>query len=304
MSRLAALDLGTNSSRFLCVDSGVDRIRPDTIQGRDTRITRLGEGVDDSGVIAESAVNRVLKAVRDFDRTVEALGGTWVGGIGTSACRRASDSSVEELFEELGSLLGVRPEIIDGRREAELTHQGVRASLPPNEGTIVDIGGGSTEWIPFDDEGLISARSFNVGVVTLNERCVDPERYTREAVDCMDDEIEERLPENLTGPTPLITVGGTGTTLSPMMMKLDQYDPARVHGSRIQRDDVAEFRRTMRDRTFEELGQEPMIQPGREDVILPGVLILDAALEVLEGRETVVSDLGVLTGYLSEWIDS
>lgn len=304
MSRFAALDLGTNSTRFLCLESEDDGIQPETIVARNTRITRLGEGVDSNGKIQDGAIERVLEAVRAYDETVRDAEGSWIGGIATSACRRASDQSVESLFEQLEAAIGIRPEVIDGEREAVLTYEGVRASLPVEEGTIVDIGGGSTEWIPFDETGLRSARSFNMGVVTLNERCLEGDRYTQEAVGCMEGEIRRRWPEDLQGPSPLVTVGGTGTTLASMKQNLDEYDPERVHGRRLNRGEIRDFRRDMSARTFEELSEHPMIQAGREDVILPGVLILEAALKKVEGLETIVSDLGVLTGYLSEWIRS
>ncbi len=304
MSRVAALDLGTNSTRFLCVESKEGEIHPDTIIARDTRITRLGEGVESNGKIRNRSVERVVDAVRLFDQQVLEAGGSWVGGIATSACRRASDQSVRSLFDRLESILGIRAEIIDGEREAELTYKGVRASLPVEEGTIMDIGGGSTEWITFDETGRRLVRSFNVGVVTLNEYCVPSDQYTKKSVRCMGEEIDRRFPEIVQGSTPLVTVGGTGTTLASMKLGLDNYDPAKVHGNRLSREVVADFRCDLSTRTFEQLGQRPMIQSGREDVILPGVIILEEAIDRLKGQETVVSDLGVLTGYLSEWIQS
>lgn len=304
MSGVAALDLGTNSTRFLAVGKDAEAITPADIIDRDTRVTRLGEGVDAEGVIRASAKRRVLEAVEDYDRRLTPREIEWVGGVATSACRRASGESREDLFEALRNRTGVRPELIDGKREAVLTYKGVRASLDVTSGTVLDIGGGSTEWISFDSFGLQSVESLPIGVVTLKERCVESDRYTEESLKCLDREVRQHFRPEGDGISPLIVVGGTGTTLGALEGALEEYRPEVVHGHRLSEATIERHVEAMSKRTFEDLSREPMIQPGREDVIVPGIKILQAGLDAAEAEGVTVSDLGVLTGYLSERVNS
>lgn len=304
MSEVAALDLGTNSTRFLAVSTGGNGITPDDIIDRDTRITRLGEGVDEQGAIGDRAIRRVVDTVEEYHRRIESEGIEWVGGVATSACRRASEASRSRLFDLLEDRTGIRPELVDGDREAALTYRGVRSSLDVDSGTVIDIGGGSTEWITFDSSGLVSAESLEIGVVTLNERCLGADRYTPDALDCLEEEVRGALQPDVPGESPLVVVGGTGTTLAALDRKLREYRPMAVHGHRLPRGSIEDHLRRMSGRTFEELAEEPMIQPGREDVIVPGIKILQAGLDTAGAEEATVSDLGVLTGYLSERLNS
>lgn len=304
MSGVAALDLGTNSTRFLAVADDADAITPASIIDRDTRVTRLGEGVDAEGVIREEAVDRVLRVVEEYHRRIDPKGIEWVGGVATSACRRASEDSREDLFEALEEVTGVRPELIDGEREAELTHGGVRASLDVTAGTVLDVGGGSTEWITFGSDGLRSAGSLPIGVVTLNERCVGSDRYTEESLSCLEREVRRNFRPGNPGENPLVVVGGTGTTLAALDRDLPEYRPEVVHGHRLSKRTIEHHLQQMSERTFEELSREPMVQPGREDVIVPGIKLLEAGLDAAGAEEATVSDLGVLAGYLSERLNS
>lgn len=302
MSRIAALDLGTNSTRFLCLDDTCERIKPSTILDRETEITRIGSEVDRRGLITEKARSRVLSTVESFNRRVNSLGGEWIGGLATSACRRAQPESVEELFREIESMSGVRPRVIDGKREACLTYIGVRESLDQSHGTIMDIGGGSTEWITFDSSGLLSSESLPVGIVTLKERCGSPQRYTEESLECLENEIESDFNPTATGRNNLVTVGGTGTTLAALDLELNQYRPEQVHNHTLTRREVRTLLEHLQKQSFDDLSDHPLIRPGREDVLVPGVKILETGLEVSGSDYTRISDLGILAGFLAEYI--
>lgn len=300
-SRLAVLDCGTNSTRFLLAECSGDRWGPDTVLDRGMVVTRLGEGVDETGRLSEGAIRRVVTCVRDFQDRVQEEGGRWVGGIATHACRRASNR--EEFLDELEARIGVRPEVVSGEEEARLTGLGVRAALSRvTEGRIVDIGGGSTEWICFDRRGVESARSLSIGVVTLLERCVDRERWNPDIDRCVRENIRRELPPDPPGEGPLIVVGGTGTTVSAMVQQLREYDSDRVHGHRVSRDQLDALMNTLRPLTVEEIGGKAMISPGREDVIMPGIAILQECLNRAGEPRFVVSDYGVLAGCLEDFL--
>lgn len=296
----AALDLGTNSTRYICVDAR-EAILPQNVLARGMDVTRLGEGVDDTGEIAPEARKRVLGSLRNFNDEVRNEDGEWIGAVATSACRRASDESVDVLFEEVEALTGVWPEVIDGTREAELTYEGIAASLPDvNRGQIVDIGGGSTEWITFDESGLQSTESLSIGVVTLLERCVDGSRCSSQHAECMNEVLDNTLTPRNINSGPLVCVGGTGTTLSSVQLGLEQYEPSRVHGYELNRNQINALYDRYLGKPFNVIAREPMIQSGRAEVILPGILILKKALRLASCTTARVSDMGILAGLLSE----
>ncbi len=302
MSRPAVLDLGTNSTRFLCVENVSKKLRPSDVVARDMEVTRLGEGVEGTGRINGEAMGRVLSTVKKFDRTVRDRDARWVGGIATSACRRATEDSVAALFDRVESITGNRPSVIGGEREAELTFKGVQFSLGLQKGTIIDIGGGSTEWITFGDGRLESVASLAVGVVTLNERYVRGDSYTRESEVRMKHEVKSVFDRRVSGDGPLVSVGGTGTTLASIDLDLKDYQSSAVHGYTLSDEIIGRQLNEMVGKSFKEISEHPMIHPGREDVIVPGIKILQEGMKASGTSRVVVSDFGVLGGLLTEKI--
>jgi len=296
----AVLDLGTNSTRFLAMSPDAHGFDPDSILDRDTRITRLGEGLDQSGTLSRGAIDRVLERVHEYNRRIQKLGGEWIGGVATSACRRASNGEV--LLEKVKEITGVVPEVVSGESEARLIFRGAHSSLPDlSTGRIMDIGGGSTEWITFQSDEYNSLESLEVGVVTLLERCVDGEALTHQSLDRTREMIRSRLPARK-GEGDLVVVGGTGATLAAYHMDLNEYRPAEVHAHRLSLSDVRSIRREFQDMSMDALAREPMIQDGREDVIIPGILILEEFAEYVGRDQFVVSEYGILAGLLEERI--
>lgn len=305
MSIIAALDLGTNSTRFVCVDSTANHVAPETIHARNTTITRLGEGITADNPIKPRAAKRVCEAVYSYQNEVEKLDGQWISAVATSACRRATSDSVSTLFDDIEMITGIRPEIIDGEREAELTFKGVTNSLNMSgSGRIIDIGGGSTEWINFSDNRLNFSTSIPVGVVTLREKCVDSDSWTPKIEECVSTVLRKKFRPNDVGHGPLFVVGGTGTTVSSYFLDLDSYDPGTIHGQVMTATQLDAVYTDMKSKSFQDLSTHPMIQSGREDVILPGIEILKRSLEITSINNFQVSDLGILAGALSEGMTS
>jgi exopolyphosphatase/guanosine-5'-triphosphate,3'-diphosphate pyrophosphatase len=207
------------------------------------------------------------------------------------------------LFDRVHDLTGKRPELISGDREAELTANGVKASLPDfKEGIIVDIGGGSTEWITVQKNESLNTGSLQTGVVTLMERCVEGKSWNQKTEQCVDRELETKFDCHLNKESNLVVVGGTGTTLSSIIQGLTEYEPVNVHRHLVEREQIENVIKSMKNRTYEELSREPMIMDGREDVIIPGGKILLRCMDELSINKVTVSEYGILAGYIWERI--
>lgn len=293
----AVLDLGTNSTRYLLVEHSNHEFGLERILDRGSVVTRLGQGIDDSGHLSQEAMDRVIDTVAQFDRVVRNQGGNWVDAIATHACRRADNG--DELFTRVRSILGFRPRLISGDEEAELIARGVKASLQnPDPCMIVDIGGGSTEWI-CRDEDHTERNSFPIGVVTLRDRFEADHRWNEKDVEKMRDEVKKHLPDRFNRGD-LIVVGGTGTTLSAYRQDLEIYRSEAVHADRLQLEQIHQIRDEFLRKTFEKLLREPMIQQGREDVMIPGIVILEEFARYADVDQVIVSDYGPLVGSLVE----
>ena len=293
----ASLDLGTNSTRFLLVrspDCGFSRER---ILERDSVVTRLGEAVETSGRLSDSAMQRVIEQVEDYDLRVRQQGGRWVDAIATHACRKAPNG--DRFLRRLQEILSISPRVVSGSQEARLIYHGVRASVSGHEiGRVMDIGGGSTEWIR-KHENEIDYHSFPIGVVTLTELFLRGNHWEPEMIKKARNRIRSHLP-NRRGEGDLVVVGGTGTTLAAMKLELDQYDSAAVHGQQLTLSEIERLRNTVLDRPVNQLVEHPMIQPGREDVMMAGVLILEEFARFSTANHVIVSDFGPLAGTFEE----
>lgn len=273
---------------------------PSDVIDRQAVITRMGEDVDETGRIGADARRRVLETVRAFDDRVRAAEATWTAAVATSACRRAETASVTPLLDEVEAIIGVRPEVLTGDREADYTERGVRRVFPDlSRGRIVDIGGGSTEWMTFEPTGEGWRTSLGIGVVTLLERCVDGAAWSAGATRCVERQLDRVFPPEDPGSGELVGVGGTPTTLSALKHELDPYDPTVVHGDRLTRAELSTLRRRLEALSFREMKELAAIQPGREDVLIPGLLILQRCLRCASADAVRVSDFGILAGCLA-----
>ncbi len=295
----AVLDLGTNSTRFLLARPTDDKFDLADVVCRGSRVTRLGEGVDDEGRLSPRAIERVLAAVEDYDRQVKAEAGNWAGAIATSACRRVKNS--DTLLEEVEKIIGCSPEIISGQQEAALIYKGVKASLPlASEGVVADIGGGSTEIINYEAGEIVNLESFPVGVVSLREKCVAGQRWEKKMTTCVLKQLKTVFSGSDFNKNRLYVAGGTGTTLAALKLELEEYDPNLVHGEHILIEQLRSIRSRLEALTFKEIARLPQIMTGREDVIIPGLYILEKIIDRSAAKEAIVSDVGILIGLLIE----
>lgn len=301
--RIAVMDLGTNSIRLL-----VARYAPSgelTDLSRDMVITRLGQGVDRTGRIAPDALERTVAVMQRFARRARALKAERVRLSATSAVRDASNR--DELAAAVLTWTGEPMEVLSGEDEARTTFLGATRGLPtmtdPPEGPylVMDIGGGSTEFVVGSAGGPVVAVSMDVGSVRLTERFIrtDPPSYAEmaavdEEIARVLDEVERRIA--IRDARALVAVSGTSTTVQAIAMNLPGYDPERLHRTWLAREDAEHVLRLLADMSTDERRAIPSMAPGREDVIPAGATILVDAMRRWGFERALVSETDILDG--------
>jgi exopolyphosphatase / guanosine-5'-triphosphate,3'-diphosphate pyrophosphatase len=300
--RGASIDIGTNSARLLVGDIE-DRLGPLASVDRRMTITRLGEGVNATRRLAPAAIERTLAALREYRAAIDALGGVdAIRATATSAARDATNR--EDFFGPAAEILGVEPELLSGDEEASLSFLGATAELdgagePPY--LVVDIGGGSTEFVvgTTEPEGMMSV---DVGCVRITEAWLHsdppaPEELSQ-AVHVVREHIVDVLREvpAVAQAKTLIGLAGTVTTVSAIELGLAEYDPKLVHHSRLTHAAVEEVFRTLATESAEERRHNPGLEPGRVDVIVGGVIVLVSILRMTGFEELLVSEADILDG--------
>ncbi len=290
MIRVAAVDLGTNSTRLLIAD--VEGERLSEIERRLT-ITRLGEGVDSRGRLLPLPISRVRNCLSDYRREIESHGIDRTLAIATSAVRDAENG--EAFLGEIEWSYGFTTQLLDGRAEAAMMARGVAAGRPALEDTLlVDIGGGSTELVECARGEVMSSTSIDVGVVRVTERFLASDPPTQEELAAAAAAVKALLPSS--NATTAIGVAGTITTLAALDLGLEKYDPEQTHGHRIARADVAEQLERLAGMTLEERLQVPGIEPGRAPVIVAGLVILREILDACGLDAIEASERDILHG--------
>jgi exopolyphosphatase/guanosine-5'-triphosphate,3'-diphosphate pyrophosphatase len=290
MTRVAAVDLGTNSTRLLVADVAGDQL---TEIVRRLTITRLGEGVDGRRRLLPLPITRVRNCLSDYRREIEALGVTRTLAIATSAVRDAENG--EAFLGEIEWSYGFMTQLLDGEAEASMMARGVSAGRPVLEDTLlVDIGGGSTELVLCSSGNLMSSASVDIGCVRLTERFLGSNRPTPSELAAATTHVGGLLP-TLAAPT-AIGVAGTVTTLATLDLGLAVYDPERTHGHRISRAAVDQQLARLAAMTLDERRRVPGIEPDRAPVIVAGLVVLREIMEAYALGEIEVSERDILHG--------
>ena len=302
--RLATIDLGTNTVRLLVAEVGPGgRWR---VVEQDQRITRLGEGLAASGVLGAEPMARTRSAVAAYVARATGLGAGAVDIVATSAVREAANGpSFAGLVQEA---TGRPVRIVSGEDEARLTLRGVREGLGPLPGRVVlfDIGGGSTEYVAAEDDRIVAAVSLRLGVVPLTERfpfpaAVDWDRFGALMLE-VKGRLERELPPSLAQSevTHLVGTAGTVTTLAALDLGLADYDATRVQGHRLRRRAIERLLQRLGGLTVEERAALPCLEPGRADLIVPGIAIVLTTMATLGVEALLVSDWGLREGLMAE----
>jgi exopolyphosphatase/guanosine-5'-triphosphate,3'-diphosphate pyrophosphatase len=264
--RVAAVDLGTNSTRLLVadvVDTGVDEV------ARRLQITRLGEGVDERRRLLPVAIARVRNCLADYRREVESLGAERTLAIATSAVRDAENG--EAFLGEIEWSYGFTTRLLSGHDEALLTFRGVTAGRAIEPDTlIVDVGGGSTELVLGGPDGVFFHTSLDLGCVRMTERFGDD-------VEACATYIRSTLPDLRARSA--IGVAGTVTALAALDLGLVEYDADRVHGHMLTRAAVEKQLERLAALPLEERRRVPGLEPERAPVIVAGAVIVREVLK-------------------------
>jgi len=290
MTRVAAVDLGTNSTRLLIADVEGERLSEVV---RRLTITRLGEGVDGRRRLLPLPITRVRNCLSEYRREIESHGVTQTLAIATSAVRDAENG--EAFLGEIEWSYGFTTQMLDGAAEAAMMARGVSAGRTALQDTLlVDIGGGSTELVLCSGGEVVSSTSIDVGCVRLTERFLGSDPPTSSELAAAAAYVRALLPA-LGAPT-AIGVAGTVTTLAALDLGLATYDAERTHGHRVSRAAVDEQLMLLARMTLEARLLVPGLEPGRAAVIVAGLVILREIMEAYALDEIEVSERDILHG--------
>jgi exopolyphosphatase / guanosine-5'-triphosphate,3'-diphosphate pyrophosphatase len=311
MARVAAIDCGTNSIRLLVADltaydDGTVHLRD---VHREMRIVRLGEGVDATKRLSDAALRRTRDALAEYAKVCVRKGAERVRMVATSATRDATNRAA--FFALTKEILGVEAEVISGDEEARLSFTGAVGDLEPEDGPFVvtDLGGGSTELVVGTWDGkraeVTGALSVDVGCVRITERCLHSDPPAQEEIAAAREFAGQTLEPAfdtvpVAGARTWVGVAGTITTLSAVEQELPEYDSERTHLSRLSRDQIHRTAERLLGAGKEVRAANPVIHPGRVDVIGGGALITEVLAERLEQvagiSELLVSEHDILDG--------
>jgi exopolyphosphatase/guanosine-5'-triphosphate,3'-diphosphate pyrophosphatase len=300
--RVAAVDIGTNSVLLLVAERREGELR--AVVDRAT-ITRLGEGVDARRTLADTAVERTLACLRGYAEEIAGADCARVGAVATSALRDARGGDV--FLDRAAAILGVRPEVVSGEREARLGCEGALEGLGPRGRLAVfDVGGGSTEIIVARRTNagairIVHAVSLDIGSVRLTERHVRADPPARDELRAVRAAVRAALagaPD--LADLPLVGVAGTVTTLAALVHAVAPYDGRRVHGAVLSRDALGEAIELLARLPLAERRRLAPIDPGRADVIVAGAVLVDEICAFAGADRLTASDRGVRWGLALE----
>jgi exopolyphosphatase/guanosine-5'-triphosphate,3'-diphosphate pyrophosphatase len=289
---VAAIDIGTNSMRLLVLADDGTEIH------RQVVVTALGRGVDTTGRFAPDRVAETLELMAQFSATIRNLNVARVGAVATSGSRDAENG--QEFIAAVAELLGTTPQIIAGEREAALSFAGATADTVGGRSLVIDIGGGSTEFI-LGREIPDVALSIDMGSVRLTDRCFRSRPVSSgELADAaaVVDEAFSEVPRD--DEAEVIGVAGTFTSLTAIALDLDAYDRKAVDGTRLSIDRIDSMIDMLAAMSVEDTAQIPSLDPKRAPVILAGAVVASGSLRAVRASEIVVSESDLLDALANE----
>ena len=297
MSRVAAIDCGTNSIRLLIADITGDNFKEVL---RTMEIVRLGQGVDQNKAFHPDAIDRTLSAVKLFKDHIASKGVEKIRFCATSATRDATNRNL--FIDGVREILGIEVEVIPGEEEAELSFIGATKELRQSDAPflVVDIGGGSTEFV-FGSEKVDFAKSVNIGCVRMSERHLNtqPPSMAQIAQAIVDIDIaitQAAAVVPITTAKTLVAVAGTATTVAAAALELTDYDRHMIHLSRISASNVHKVAASFQSMNKDQITSLGYMHPGRVDVITAGSLVLSRIMAATGASEFVASESDILDG--------
>lgn len=297
LSRVAAIDCGTNSIRLLIADISGGKFKEVL---RDMEIVRLGQGVDENKSFHPDAINRTLAAVEKFKNQLAGKGVEKIRFCATSATR---DAANRDLFiDGVRQILGVEVEVIPGEEEARLSFNGATKELFQSDSPflVVDIGGGSTEFV-YGNKEVEFAKSVDIGCVRMSERHLKSQPVEMNQVAQAIIDIDKAIAQAaavvpISTAKTLVAVAGTATTIAAAALELETYDRYAIHLSRIPAEKVHKVSAAFQAMTKSEISKLGFMHPGRVDVITAGSLVLSRVMAATGATEFVASESDILDG--------
>ena len=297
MSRVAAIDCGTNSIRLLIADIS-NGIFKEVV--RSMEVVRLGQGVDKNKSFHPDAIKRTLDAVEIFSEVIASKGVERIRFCATSATRDATNRSL--FTDGVRGILGVEVEVIPGEEEAMLSFNGATKELMQSDAPylVVDIGGGSTEFV-FGSNKVENAKSVDIGCVRMSERHFTSQPTTMDQVARAIIDIDSAIAQAasvvpISNAKTLVAVAGTATTVAAAALELKDYDRHLIHLARISADKVHKVSAMFQSMNKDEIANLGYMHPGRVDVITAGSLVLSRVMAATGASEFVASESDILDG--------
>lgn len=312
MTRLAAVDCGTNSLRLLISDVEDDG-RVNEVM-RLMEVVRLGQGVDATGELNPQAIERTREVLSKYVGFMKQESVADVRMVATSATRDASNR--DDFFDMTAQLLGevvpgAKAEVISGEEEAQLSFTGAVADFPAEEGPfcVIDLGGGSTEFIVGDSDGTIHGSfSAQMGCVRLTERIMRSDPPTETEIDIAEDYVVERIHEveklvPIAQAKTFVGCAGTFTTLAALALGLESYDPRQIHASSLRFEALRVLTKQLIAESASQRATHPVMHPGRADVIGSGSVVVNGIMDLIELKTHVdhieISEKDILDGIIA-----
>lgn len=294
--KVASIDIGTNTLRLLMAmyDKDSGRLKP---LRRERIVTRLGESFIVTGYLKAEAIERTISALRVFKSIIDEEGCEKVIAVATSCVRESTNG--REFVKSVKERLGIDVIVVDGNKEAYLTYLGIKKGLDIQGNILMfDIGGGSTEYI-YSTGSQVKTLSIPIGVVKLRDSFMENDPPTEEEIGRMREFIDSQI--EVVGQfkgkvDSLVGTAGTVTTLAAIKLNLEKYDPDIIHGVSVSYDEIVRIFDMLKVLPSKERLKINGMEEGREDLIIPGILITLSTCDILGCREVVVSEWGILEG--------
>ncbi len=297
MERVASIDIGTNTILLLIAEVDKGKLKP--LFEMET-IVRLGEGLQKNGVLSQEAMERGLRTLTHYFGKCQPMGVQEIFAVGTSALREAKNSG--DFLKMIKGKLNLAIEVISGEEEAELSFLAVVRDLNDlNKSTLViDVGGGSTEFIYGKGDQIIEWISLPIGIVHFTEQYLVSDPVKKDELERMEMEIRKLLPRipHPKEPLLMVSIGGTGTTLASVEQRLEEFVPEKIHHFVLKKEALKNQIHLYRSKTMKKRKKIPGLPPARADVILAGGAILYMAMEELKCESVLINCHGVRYGLL------
>lgn len=304
MPLCASIDIGSNTIRLLIGDIKDGRI---TEVLSERKITRLAEGISHTRRLKDKNIEDSIEVLKEFSSIISRHNVKYIRAVATSALREASNADI--FIKRVFADTGISIEVISGEKEAELILKGLLSSLPARNSPslIIDIGGGSTEWIICKDRQPVDKGSIPVGVIKLYKSFIKTDPISEADIEDLNREIaltlsnlKVRIGQHIDKETDFIGTAGTFTAIASIDLKLDTYSREKIHLHKIPLERIKAMSKRLLELPLSERKNLKGLEPQRADLIIPGIQFTIGVMEYFEFDELIVSDYGLLEGILLE----